>query len=159
MYLKFSQIRPRTTDLAVLQRLKLMLPPFLGKLVAIHLIHFKFVGFEDIQQILQLNMGLSAAEHLKTYDAEKKLFPLFLVVFNLILSDVAKPTSIEKMCKYSQFQRVSNRSGIKAKSPPSVIFRRFGSLVDVSGTVVWLVFMHFLLTPNFEYSVSFRGER
>ena len=71
MYLKFSQIRPRTTDLAVLQRLKLMLPPFLGKLVAIHLIHFKFVGFEDIQQILQLNMGLSAVEHLKTYDAEK----------------------------------------------------------------------------------------
>ena len=71
MYLKFSQIRPRTTDLAVLQRLTLMLPPFLGKLVAIHLIHFKFVGFEDMQQILQLNMGLSAVEHLKTYDAEK----------------------------------------------------------------------------------------
>ena len=71
MYLKFSQIRPRTTDLAVLQRLKLMLPPFLGKLVAIHLIHFKFVGFEDMQQILQLNMGLSAVEHLKTNDAEK----------------------------------------------------------------------------------------
>ena len=89
----------------------------------------------------------------------KKLFPLFLVVFILILSDVAKPTSIEKMCKYSQFQQVSNRSGIKAKSPPSVIFRRFGSLVDVSGTVVRRVFMQFLLTPNFEYSVSFRGER
>ena len=71
MYLKFSQIRPRTRDLAVLQRLKLMLPPFLGKLVAIHLIHFKFVGFEDMQQILQLNMGLSAVEHQKTYDAEK----------------------------------------------------------------------------------------
>ena len=71
MFLKFSQIRPRTTDLAFLQRLKLMLPPFLGKLVAIHLIHFKFVGFEDMQQILQLNMGLSAVEHLKTYDAEK----------------------------------------------------------------------------------------
>ena len=67
----------------------------------------------------------------------KKLFPLFLVVFNLILSDVAKPTSIEKMCKYSKFQQVSNRSGVKAKSPPSVIFSRFGSLVDVSGTVVW----------------------
>ena len=71
IYLKFSQIRPRTTDLAVLQRLKLMLPPFLGKLVAIHLIHFKFVGFEDMQQILHLNMGLSVVEHLKTYDAEK----------------------------------------------------------------------------------------
>ena len=81
-------------------------------------------------------MGLSAIEHLKTYDAEK-LFPLFLVVFNLILSDVAKPASMEKMCKYSQFQQVSNRSGFKAKSPPSVIFHRFGSLVDMSGTVVW----------------------
>ena len=63
----------------------------------------------------------------------KKLFPLFLVVFNLILSDVAKPASMDKMCKYSQFQQVSNRSGIEAKSPSSIIFRRFGSLVDVSG--------------------------
>ena len=45
----------------------------------------------------------------------KKLFPLFLVVFNLILSDVAKPASMDKMCKYSQFQQVSNRSGIEAK--------------------------------------------
>ena len=60
----------------------------LGKLVAIHLIHFKFVDFEDMQQILQLNMGLSIVERLKTYDAEKKLFPLFLVVFNLILSEL-----------------------------------------------------------------------
>ena len=67
----------------------------------------------------------------------KKLFPLFLVVFNLILSDVAKPASMDKMCKYSQFQEVSNRSGIEAKSPPSIIFRRFGSLVEVSGTAVW----------------------
>ena len=67
---------------------------------------------------------------------QKELFPLFLVVFNLILSDVAKPTSMEKMCKYSQFQQVSNRSGIEAKSPSSVIFRSFRSLVDVSGTVV-----------------------
>ena len=67
----------------------------------------------------------------------KKLFPLFLVVFNLILSDVAKAASTDKMCKYSQFQQVSNRSGIEAKSPSSVIFRRVGSLVDVSGTVVW----------------------
>ena len=48
-----------------------MLPLFLGKLVAIHLIHFKVVGFEDMCQILQLNMGLSAVERLKTYDAEK----------------------------------------------------------------------------------------
>ena len=67
----------------------------------------------------------------------KKLFPLFLVVFNLILSDGAKPASMDKMCKYSQFQEVSNRSGIEAKLPPSIIFRRFGSLVDVSGTAVW----------------------
>ena len=65
------------------------------------------------------------------------MFPLFLVVFNLILFDVAKPASMDKMCKYSQFHHVSNRSGIEAKSPPSIIFRRFGSLVDVSGTVVW----------------------
>ena len=67
----------------------------------------------------------------------KKLFPLFLVVFNLILSDVAKPASMDKVCKYSQFQEVSNRSGIEGKSLPSIIFRRFGSLVDVSGTAVW----------------------
>ena len=67
----------------------------------------------------------------------KRLFPLFLVVFNLILSDVVKPASMDKMCKYSQFQQVSNRSGIEAKSPSSIIFRRFGSLVDLSGTAVW----------------------
>ena len=80
MYLKFSQIRPRTTDLAVLQRLKLMLPPFLGKFVAIHLIHFKFVGFEDMKQFSRLNMGLSAVEHLQTYDAEK-VVSIFLGCF------------------------------------------------------------------------------
>ena len=67
----------------------------------------------------------------------KKLFPLFLVVFNLILSDVAKPATMDKMCKYSQFQQVSNRSGIEAKSPSSIIFGRFGLLVDVSDTAVW----------------------
>ena len=67
----------------------------------------------------------------------KKLFPLFLDVFNLILPDVAKPASMDKMCKYSQFQQVSNRSGIEAKSRSSIIFRRFGSLVDVPGTAVW----------------------
>ena len=67
----------------------------------------------------------------------RKLFPLFLVVFNLILSDVAKLASMDKMCKYSQFQQVSNRPGIEAKSPSSIIFRRFGSLVDVSGSAVW----------------------
>ena len=67
----------------------------------------------------------------------EKVVSTFLFVFNLILSDVAKPASMDKMCKYSQFQQVSNRSGIEAKSPSSIIFRRFGSLVDVSGTVVW----------------------
>ena len=67
----------------------------------------------------------------------KKLFPLFLIDLNLTLSDVAKPASMDKMCKYSQFQQLSNRRGIEAKSPSSVIFRRFSSLVDVSGTVVW----------------------
>ena len=67
----------------------------------------------------------------------KKLFSLFLNVFNLILSDVAKPASMDKVCKHSQFQQVSNRSGIEAKSPSSIIFRRFGSLDDVSGTAVW----------------------
>ena len=112
-----------------------MLPLFLGKLVAIHLINFKFVGFEDMQQILQLNMGLSVVERPKTYDVEK-VVSTFLGCF-LILSDVAKPASMDKMCKYSQFQKVSNRSGIEAKSPPSIIVRRFGSLVDVSSTVVW----------------------
>ena len=88
----------------------------------------------------------------------KKLFELFLVVFNLILSNVAKPPSMDKMRKYSQFQQVSIRSGIEANLPSSFIFRRFGSLVDVSGTVVWCVSMQFLLTPNFEYLVNFRGE-
>ena len=87
MYLKFSQIRPRTTELAALQRLKNNVAT-LGKLVANHLIHFKFVGFEDMQQILQLNMGLSAVERLKTHDAEK-------VVCTFLVSDVAKPASMD----------------------------------------------------------------
>ena len=90
-----------------------------------------------MQQILQLNMGLSVVERLKTYDVVKVVSTFIVVFFNLILSDVAKPASMDKMCKYSQFQQVSNRSDIEAKSPSSVIFRRFGSLVDVSGTVVW----------------------
>ena len=115
-----------------------MLPLFLGKLVArpIHLIHLKSVDFEDMQQILQLNMGLSVVERLKIYNAEK-VVSTFLGCFNLIFSDVAKPASMDKMCKSSQFQQVSNRSGIEAnRGKSSVIFRRFGSLVDVSGTVV-----------------------
>ena len=70
-YLKFSQIRPQTTELAALQRQKINIATFLDKLVAIHQIHFKFVGFEDMQQILQLNMGLSVVDRPKTYDVEK----------------------------------------------------------------------------------------
>ena len=55
-----------------------------------------------MQQILQLHMGLSVVERLKTYDAEKVDSTLnFLVVSNLILSDVAKLASMDKMCKYS----------------------------------------------------------
>ena len=95
-----------------------MLPLFLGKLVAIHVIHFEFVGFEDMQQILQLNMGLSVVEQRKI---GKKLFPLFLVVFNLILSDVAKPASMDKMCKYSQY----NRYQIGPVSRQIAVFRHF----------------------------------
>ena len=108
MYLKFSQIRPRTTDLAVLQRLKLMLPPFLGKLVAIHLIHFKFVGFEDMQQILQLKMGLSAVEHLKTYNAEK-VVSTFLGCFQ---SNPFQFREADKHRKYVQIFKIS--TGIKS---------------------------------------------
>ena len=90
-----------------------------------------------MQQILQLNMGwLSVVERLKTYDVEK-VVSTFLGCFQSNSFDVTKPASIDKMCKYSQFQQVSNRSGIKAKSPSSIIFRRFGSLVDVLGTAVW----------------------
>ena len=114
-----------------------MLPLFLGKLVAIHLIHIKFIGFEDRQQILQPYMGLSVVERLKTYDAEN-VVSTFLGCFQsnpFRFREAGKHG--QEMCKYSQFQQVSNRSGIEAKSPSSVIFRRFGSLVDVSGTVVW----------------------
>ena len=107
-----------------------MLPLFLGKLVAIHLIHFKFLGFVDMQQILQLNMGLSAVERLKTYDAEK-VFPLFLVVFNLILSNVTKPASMDKMYKYSQFQQVSMISPVSRQN------RRLPSFSV--GSVHWLM--------------------
>ena len=107
-----------------------------------------------MQQILQLNMGLSVVERLKTYDVEKIVLT-GLVVFNLILSDVAKPASMDKMCKYSQFQQVSNRSGIEAKSPSSIIFRRFGSLAHLVSLHAFFAHSKFQV----EYSVSFRGER
>ena len=80
-------------------------------------------------------MGLSVVERLKTYDAEK-VVSTFLGRFQSNHFQCRK-ARMDKMCKYSQFQQVSNRSGIEAKSPSSVIFRRFCSLVDVSGTVVW----------------------
>ena len=89
-----------------------------------------------MQQILQLNMGLSVVERLKTYDVEQ-VVSTFLGCFqsnSFRCREAGKP---DKMCNYSQFQQVSNRSGIEAKSPSSIIFRRFGSLVDVSGTAVW----------------------
>ena len=50
-------------------------------------------------------------------------------------------------------------AGIEAKSPSSIIFRRFGSLVDVSGS---LVSLHAFLSNSkiqVEYSVSIRGKR
>ena len=52
-----------------------------------------------MQQILQLNMGLSVVERLKIYDAEKVVSTFLVFFFNLILSDVAKPASMDKMCK------------------------------------------------------------
>ena len=64
MSLKFGQIRPRTTELAVLERLK-------TDLVAIYLIHFRFVGIartciiSNFNQIGPHNMELSAIERLK----------------------------------------------------------------------------------------------
>ena len=49
MCLKFGQIRPRTTGLAALECLKNHCCHYL--LIAIYLIHFKFVGIEDIHNI------------------------------------------------------------------------------------------------------------
>ena len=89
-----------------------------------------------MQQILQHNMELSVVERLKTYDVEK-VVSTFLGCFQSNSFRCRKPASMDKMCKYLQFQQVSNRSGIEAKLPSSIIFRRFGSLVDVSGTAVW----------------------
>ena len=112
-----------------------MLPLFLGKMVAIHLIHFKFVGFEDMQQILQFNMGLSAVEGLKTYDAEK-VVSTFLGCFQ------SNPFRCREAGKHGQDVQIFIIStGIKSvryrgKIAVFLIFRRFGSLVDVSGTVV-----------------------
>ena len=47
--LKFGQIRPRTTELAAIECLKQKCSHFFS--VAIYLIHFKFVGIEDIHSI------------------------------------------------------------------------------------------------------------
>ena len=107
-----------------------------------------------MQQILQLNIRLSVVERLKTYDVEKVVLT-FLGCFQSNSSDVAKPASMDKMCKYSQFQQVSNRSGMEAKSPSSIIFRRFGSLVHLVSLRAFFAHLKFQV----EYSVSFRGER
>ena len=67
----------------------------------------------------------------------KKLFPLFLVVFNF------NPCQCREAGKHGQdVQIFAISTGIKlvryrGKIVPSVIFRRFGSLVDVPGAVVW----------------------
>ena len=85
-----------------------MLPLFLGKLVAVHLIHFKFVGFEDMQQILQLNMGLSVVERLNTYDAEK-------VVFTFLGCFQSNPFRCREACKHGQDVQIFTISiGIKS---------------------------------------------
>ena len=136
MYRKLSQIRPRTTELAALQRLKLMLPLFLGKLVAIHLILFIFVGFEDMQQILQLNMGLSAVERLKTYDVEK-------VVVTFLGCFQSNPFRCREAGKaWTRCLNIHNFNRyqigpVSRHNRRLLFFRRFGSLVDVSGSVVW----------------------
>ena len=85
-----------------------MLPLFLGKLVVIHLINFKFVGFEDMQQILHLNMGLSVVERLKTYDAEK-------VVFTFLGCFQSSPFRCREAGKHGQDMQIFTiSSGIKS---------------------------------------------
>ena len=85
-----------------------MLPLFLGKLVAIHPIHFKFVGFEEMQQILQLIMGLSAVERLKIYDAEK-------VVSTFLASFQSNPFRCREASKHGQDVQIFTIStGIKS---------------------------------------------
>ena len=74
----------------------------------------------------------------------KKLFPFFgCFQFN--------PFRCRKAAKHGQDVQILTISTViksvryRGKIAVFRIFRRFGSLVDVSGTVVWLVFMHFLL--------------
>ena len=81
-------------------------------------------------------MGMSVIERLKTYDAEK-VVSTFLGCFQ------SNPFRCLEAGKHGQDVQIFTIStGIKSvryrgKSPSSVIFRRFGSLVDVSGTVIW----------------------
>ena len=88
-----------------------------------------------MQQILQCNMGLSVVERLKTYDVEK-------VVSTFLGRFQSNSFRCREAGKHGQDVRIFTISrGIKSvryrgKSPPSIIFRRFGSLVDVSGTAV-----------------------
>ena len=82
-----------------------------------------------MQQILLHNMGLSAVIRPKTYDAEK-VVSTFLGCFQSNPFRFRQPASIDKMCKYSQFQQVSNQSGIEAN-------RRLPSFSV--GSVHWLM--------------------
>ena len=74
MSLKFGQIRPSTTELADLKRLKKMMFPFVS--LCIYPIHFKFLGIEDmiIKYAHSLMMG-------------KMVFPTFLGCFRCNLFD------------------------------------------------------------------------
>ena len=89
-----------------------------------------------MQQILQLNMGLSVVERLKTYDVEK-------VVSTSLGCFQFNSFRCREAGKHGQDVQIFTIStGIKSvryrgKSSSSIIFRRFGSLVDVSGTAVW----------------------
>ena len=88
-----------------------------------------------MQQILQLNMGLSVVERLKTYDVEK-VVSTFLGCFQ------SNSFRCREAGKHGQdVQILTISTGIKSvryrgKIAATIIFRRFGSLVDVSGTAV-----------------------
>ena len=89
-----------------------------------------------MQQILQLNMGLSVVERLKTYDVEKGV-STFLGCFQ------SNSFRCREAGKHGQDVQIFTISTCiksvryRGKSPSSIIFRKFGSLVDVSGTAGW----------------------
>ena len=84
-------------------------------------------------------MGLSAVERQKTYDVE-------IVVTTFLRCFKSNPFRCREAGKQGQDVQIYTIStcikslryrGKMIKSPSSVIFCRFGSLVDVWGTVVW----------------------